>query len=288
MHLINIGKWKVFPIETGLFSLDGGAMMGTVPKVLWEKTNPSDKYNRIDLALRCLFADDGKHKILIETGIGDKNPENFIEMFNIRKNKLSFEKELNKVGYKPEDITHVFLTHLHFDHAGGATICNDSNSVVPYFSNAKYYVSKENWEAGLNPSERDKASYLKENYIPLKEAGVLNIMNENDKIIEGLETYIVNGHTTGQQLIKLVSGGDTLVFCSDLIPLKSHLKLPWIMGYDLNAALTLKEKKIFLNEAVKNNWLLFFYHDPITIAARIEIGQKYYKISEEYERKNSY
>ena len=284
MKLNNIGKWKVYALEAGFFSLDGGAMMGSVPKVLWEKTNPPDSKNRIELALRCLLVDDGENVVLIESGIGAKNSEKFIKMFDIHMEKYNLSNELSKYGYSHKNITHMILTHLHFDHAGGAVMYDENNNLVPAFPNAKYYISEKNWDAGLNPSPRDRASYIKENYILLKEYGQLELVPENSNIIDGIDTYTVNGHTYGQQLIKISDNNDTLVFCSDLIPLESHLKLPWIMGYDLNAALTLKEKKEFLDLASKNNWLLFFYHDPKTIAVRIKKAEKYYEVVEKYER----
>ena len=285
MKLKNVGKWKVYALESGYFKLDGGAMMGSVPKVLWDKTNPSDSKNRIELALRCLLVDDGKNIVLIETGIGHKNPEKFNEMFKIDHSKYTLSDTLSKYGYSNKNITHVILTHLHFDHSGGAISIDETGTSTPAFPNAKYYVSKRNWEAGIYPSPRDRASYLKENYLLLKEEGLLNLVDDNAMIIDGISNYMVDGHTTGQQLIKVSDQGDTIVFCSDLIPLKSHLKLPWIMGYDLNAALTLKEKKEFLDEASEQDWLLFFYHDPITVAVKIKKDEKYYKVTDEYARR---
>ena len=285
MKINKIGKWKVTILETGDFWLDGGAMMGSVPKVLWQKTNPSDSFNRIQLALRCLLLDDGKNVILIETGIGDNNSDKFIKMFNIIQNKNALSNTLSKSCYNAKDITHVVLTHLHFDHAGGATKLAKTGEIIPSFPNAKYYISKKNWEAGLDPSPRDCASYLKENYMTLFEKGVLNIVDENSNILEGISTYVVNGHTYGQQLVKVSDGGETLVFCSDLIPLKSHLKLPWIMGYDLNAVLTLEEKNIFLNLAASNDWILFFYHDPNIVAVRIKKTDNRFKVIDELKRK---
>ena len=285
MKLKNVGKWKVYAIESGYFKLDGGAMMGSVPKVLWDKTNPCDSKNRIELALRCLLVDDGKNIVLIETGIGHKNPEKFNEMFKIDHSKYTLSDTLSKYGYSNKNITHVILTHLHFDHSGGAISIDETGAPTPAFPNAKYYVSKRNWEAGIYPSPRDRASYLKENYFLLKEEGLLNLVDDNAMIMDGISNYMVDGHTIGQQLIKVSDQGDTIVFCSDLIPLKSHLKLPWIMGYDLNAALTLKEKKEFLDEASEKDWLLFFYHDPITVAVKIKKDEKYYKVTDEYARR---
>ena len=281
MQLENIGKWKIFALETGSFRLDGGAMMGSVPKVLWQETNKPDSLNRIKLSLRCLLADDGENIILVETGIGHKNSNSFIEMFDIRHDENTLSNSLDKYGYSHENITHVILTHLHFDHAGGA-LYYDGDELKPTFPNAKYYVSKRNWNAGLNPSPRDRASYLDLNYKLLENKGLLHLISDNSNILDGVSTYTVDGHTTGQQLIKISSSNKTLVFCSDLIPLKSHLKLPWIMGYDLNAALTLKEKKEFLNQASKFDWLLFFYHDPDYVAVRVKKGDKYYEVADEY------
>jgi len=273
--------WKIKIIESGTFKLDGGAMMGTVPKVLWEKTNPSDKFNRIDLSMRCLLLDNGSDVILIETGIGNKNNQKFIDMFCIEQSEFPLKDELKKHQYNLEDITHVILTHLHFDHAGGATYFNGTD-IIPTFPNAKYIISKSNWEAGINPNPRDRASYLSQNFISIKNQGQLELVEDNQKIMKGIEGLAFYGHTTGQQLIKITAGSDSLIFCSDLIPLKSHLRIPWIMGYDLNAMKTMEEKTLFLNEASDKNWLLFFYHDPKSIAVRIKKNNKYYEITDEY------
>jgi len=274
-------KWKINVIESGKFKLDGGAMMGSVPKVLWNKTNPSDELNRIDLAMRCLLLDNGKEKILIETGIGNKNSSKFVEMFCIEQSTFPLKDELKSFGYELEDITHVILTHLHFDHAGGATYSVD-DKILPTFPNAKYIISKTNWEAALNPNPKDRASYLHENFVPLKEFGQLILVDDDEEFLEGISGLAFYGHTTGQQLIKITVENESLVFCSDLIPLKSHLKIPWIMGYDLNAMKTLEEKSTFLTEAAEKNWLLFFYHDPKTIAVKIKKSEKYFDIIEEY------
>jgi len=284
MQLENIGKWKIFALESGNFRLDGGAMMGSVPKVLWEKTNKPDNINRIELSMRCLLADDGENVIIVETGIGHKNPKKFMQMFAINHDKNTLSDTLSDIGYTKENITHIILTHLHFDHAGEALYYTDDGELKPTFPNATYYVSKRNWEAGINPSPRDQASYLDFNYKLLEDEGLLELVSDNSEILNGVSTYTVDGHTTGQQLIKISDDDKTVVFCSDLIPLKSHLKLPWIMGYDLNAALTLKEKKKFLDKACEFSWLLFFYHDPKCVAVRIEKGDKYYEVTDEYKR----
>ena len=283
MSFINrIGKWKVTVVETGTMMLDGGAMMGSVPKVLWEKDNTPDDLNRIQLSMRCLLLDDGENVVLVETGIGNKFTEKFKKMFNIKVDKLGLSNTLSNLGYSHEKITHVILTHLHFDHAGGATFFDENGELVPSFPNAKYYVSEKNWNAGNNPNPKDKASYLAENFKILEDVGSLNLISDNCEILNGISTYVVNGHTQGQQLVKINAGNKTVVFCSDLIPLKSHLKLPWIMGYDLNASLTLEEKKDFLNLASDNNWILFFYHDPKTIAVKISKNNDKYIVENEY------
>ena len=279
--LKSLGKWKVTALETGDFWLDGGAMMGSVPKVLWEKTNPADTFNRIQLALRCLLLDDGKNRILIESGMGDKLESSFKGRFHVEQPKYPLKEKLREAGYAMDDVTHVLLTHLHFDHAGGATTLDSQGQLVPAFPNAVYYVSQENWEAGINPSPRDSASYLDINYKPLAEAGLLQLVSDDTMIMDGVSTLIVNGHTYGQQLIKIESEGEILVFVADLIPLRSHLQLPWIMGYDLNAVLTLEEKTAFLEKAAQHKWWIWFYHDPDTVAVKISHGEKYYDVIEE-------
>lgn len=280
-NLPQIGKWKIYPLETGTFRLDGGAMMGSVPKVLWEKSNPADKLNRIDLAMRCLLLDDGEKRILIETGIGNKNSDKFIEMFHVEQENQPLSNTLSDIGYSPADVTDVIITHLHFDHSGGATELNDTGELVPAFPNARYWISEINWNHANNPNPKDRASYLKENFAPLQDAGVFQLIPENTEIIDGISTMCVNGHTIGQQLVKITSEGDTLVFCGDLIPIRSHLRLPFIMGYDLSALQTLDEKTVFLNQASAEKWWLWLYHDPQTVMLRITEGEKNYKVIDE-------
>jgi len=273
-------KWKITVIETGSFKLDGGAMMGSVPKVLWEKTNPADSLNRIDLSMRCLLLDNGTEKILIETGIGNKNSEKFNKIFSISQSAWPIKDKLKEFGYNVNDITHVIITHLHFDHAGGATIFNGEET-VPTFPNAQYIISKTNWDSALNPSPKDRASYLIENFMPLEDAGQVKLVDDNENLLNGINGLAFYGHTYGQQLIKISNKQDTLIFCADLIPLKSHLQIPWVMGYDLYPMKTLDEKTKLLNQAAENNWILFFYHDPKSIAVRIKKSDKYYEIVEE-------
>ena len=197
-----LDKWKIQVIETGSFKLDGGAMMGSVPKVLWQETNPPDKFNRINLSMRCLLLDNGKDIILIETGIGNKNSQKFIDMFAINQSNFPLQDKLNNYGYNVNDITHVILTHLHFDHAGGATYL-DGDKSIPTFPNAEYIISKSNWDAAIIPNPKDRASYLKENFIPIKDSGQLRLVNDNCQIMDSIYGLSFYGHTTGQQLIKI-------------------------------------------------------------------------------------
>ena len=286
--LNNFGKWKVTVLETGDFRLDGGAMMGSVPKVLWQKTNPTDKFNRIQLGLRCLLLDDGVNRVLVDTGLGSKNNEKLKLFFHIVQSKKPLKEALKKVGLLPEDVTHVIFSHLHFDHAGGATEFNEEGQPIPAFPNAEYFITESQWKQANHPNVRDKASFLQKDFLPIQEAGLLQLIPENSTIINGISTYCVHGHTCGQQLVKLKDGDNCLIYCGDLIPLKSHLQLPWIMGYDLNALLTLDEKTQFLLQAADENWWLVFDHDPETSAVKIQEGKKYYDVVEEVLRVSDY
>ena len=282
--LNNIGKWKVTVLETGDFRLDGGAMMGAVPKVLWEKTNPTDKFNRIQMVLRCLLLDDGVNKVLVDTGLGSKVNQKFKSFFHIVQSENPLRKALKKMGLLPEDVTHVIFSHLHFDHAGGATELNEEGKPVPAFPNAEYFITESQWNQANHPNARDRASFIQEDFLSLQEAGLLQIIPENSTIVKGISTYCVHGHTCGQQLVKVQDGKDSLIYCADLIPLKSHLQIPWIMGYDLNALLTLDEKTQFLAQAADENWWLIFDHDPETSAVKIQKGKKYYDVVDEVSR----
>jgi glyoxylase-like metal-dependent hydrolase (beta-lactamase superfamily II) len=271
---MKVGKYKLSLIESGFFGLDGGAMFGIVPKPLWQKTNPSDDMNRVKLATRHLLLQSDSKKIIIDTGMGDKWDEKFRGIYAVDQN-YSMNPALEKIGFKPDDITDVILTHLHFDHTGGSTILVN-NKLEPAFPNAKYYVQKQNYDWAINPSDRDKGSYIKENFQPLFDNGVLNFINGNADFDDEIKFIVINGHTFGQQMVKVSDGNNTFLFCSDLLPFVSHIPLPYIMGYDLQPLITLQEKKKYLKLAVEENWKIVFGHDPeIPIATVKYFGEGY-------------
>lgn len=275
---IKIGNYEVCPIPTGPFGLDGGAMFGTVPKVLWERSNPPDEKNRIQMEARALLLKSPGCNILIDTGnghdfiakYGEKLGNKFAEMYAIDDSGPSLRKSLAKHGLSPADIDHVVLTHLHFDHAGGATTELEGR-LVPTFSKAQYWVQQKNLETASTPNLRERASYYEANFKPLLETGVLKLMNgPEENFLPGLTSIISNGHTQGQQVIKVSDGQTTLLYCGDMVPTSSHVKIPWLMGYDLHPLILMEEKQKNLSEAADHAWFLFFEHDPYCDAALIE------------------
>ena len=280
---MQIGKYKLSVVNTGYFRLDGGAMFGIIPKNLWEKTNPPDEQNRIKLATRNLLLENGKRKILVDTGMGTKWKDKAKAIYDIDQEKHSIEISLGALNIKPEDITDVILTHLHFDHTGGSTK-SENGKIVPTFPNAKYYVRKKNYEWAINPTDRDRGSYLKENFFPLFEEGVLKLLDEKEKFDDEIDFIIVNGHTFGQQLLKISDSSSTILYCCDLFPTTSHIPLPYVMGYDLQPLVTVAEKKKILPIAVEENWKLFFEHDPETVCATVISTEKGFKVGEKFDR----
>lgn len=274
---MKIGKYEIHAIETGRFKLDGGAMFGIVPKTIWDKLNPSDDKNRIELALRTLLIIGDDKKILVDTGIGKKWEGKYIDIYGIDHTKYTLENSLEKLGLRTSDITDVILTHLHFDHAGGATKSEDG-ILKPTFENATYYVQKRNLDLAMNPNEKDRASYLPENFVPLIEFNQLEIVDGEFEIFDGIELIISNGHTFGQQLVKVSDGEKTIVYCGDLIPTSSHIPIPYVMAYDLQPLVTMEEKKKLLKKAVEENWILFFEHDPYADCATVKMGKKYVEL----------
>ena len=249
---------NLYSIETGNFKLDGGAMFGVVPKAIWKKTNPSDDLNMIDMAARSLLIETTSSLILIDTGLGDKQDEKFFSHYH-RWGEYSIDDSIKKAGFTSGDITDVFFTHLHFDHCGGAII-RKGNRLIPRFKNANFWVNKDHWEWANSPNSREKASFLPDNILPLKESGKLNFIDANEKPL-GFEILTVNGHTEKMMLPVLEFKSRTIVFVSDLIPTSGHVRVPFIMGYDTRPLQTLREKESFLEKAAKDKFLLFLQHD---------------------------
>lgn len=268
-----IGDYQVSTLETGRFALDGGAMFGVVPKVIWQKKHPADELNRIDLALRVVLLQGQGRVILIDTGIGDKFPEKQAQMYGIDLSQSNLISSLAQAGLSPSDVTDVILTHLHFDHAGGAT-CLREGQLAPTFPQARYWVQRENWDWALNPSEKDRASYLSENFLPLQASGQLHLLEGPGDILPGIRARISQGHTTGQQLIEIHAETETAIYCADIIPTASHIAVPFVMGYDLRPLQTIEEKKAILADALAQNWILIFEHDPAIAACRVQQGEK--------------
>ena len=256
---------NLYPINAGNFKLDGGAMFGVVPKSLWQKTNPSDSDNLIDLTARCMLIESGSRLILVDAGMGDKQSEKFFSYYKPWGDD-SLVKSINSAGFSIDEITDVFLTHLHFDHCGGSTVLNSNNVSVPLFKNAQYWSNKNHWDWATNPNSREKASFLKENLIPIEESGQLCFLdvkspgfNHYDQL--GFDVLFVDGHTEKQMIPKVSYNGKEVVFMADLLPTAGHIPLPYIMGYDVRPLTTLEEKRSFLNLAVEEEYCLFMEHD---------------------------
>ena len=271
---------NLFSIETGNFKLDGGAMFGVVPKALWEKTNPADNKNRIDMSARCLLIEDNKKLILVDAGLGDKQSERFFSHYS-RWGDSTLASSLNTKGFSPDDITDVFFTHLHFDHCGGATK-REGDKIVPTFKNAKFWCSKSHWEwATVSPNPREKASFLEENLLPLKESGQLNLFDSNEDGFcpdLGFDLLLFDGHTEKMALPKITYKNNTILFASDLVPTAGHIPIPYLMGYDIRPLVTMEEKERVLENAVKNNVLLFLQHDPhneLVVLKKTEKGVRF-------------
>lgn len=260
---------KLYTINTGYFKLDGGAMFGVVPKTIWNKINPADENNLCSWALRCLLIEDGDRLILVDNGNGTKQDEKFFSHYHLHGDD-SLEKSLAKYGFTPDQITDAFLTHLHFDHCGGS-IKRDDDKLVPTFRNATYWCNQAHWDWAVNPNDREKASFLKENILPIQESGQLKFIEtretENGKLgdlnfAENISVRFVNGHTEKMMLPQVEYKDRTVVFMADLLPSQGHIPLPYVMAYDMFPLTTINEKKSFLNEAVEKDYILFFEHDP--------------------------
>jgi len=270
---MNLGDYRIEIIPDTEFRLDGGAMFGVVPRVVWERVCPPDEFNRIRMNMNCLFIETQQERILIETGIGEKWNEKQIAMYGIERKKPLAETLLERTGYSVGDISIVVNTHLHFDHAGGNTVWRrdddqslqtpntENENPIAQFPNARYFVSRSEFEHANNPHERDRASYLKENWQPIVASGQLEMKDDDYEVVEGLTMQTVRGHSETMQTVKLQRGGETLYGFADLIPMRHHLSLPWIAGFDLFPTETLAFKKDILPLAIEENWICLFYHD---------------------------
>jgi glyoxylase-like metal-dependent hydrolase (beta-lactamase superfamily II) len=274
---MRIGRYSCRPIDTGGFALDGGAMFGVVPRALWERSAPPDEKNRISMTARALLLEGEGRKILIDTGNGGKGDEKFRSIYRIETPGSGILRALALAGVAVEEITDVVLTHLHFDHAGGATV-REGEEIRPTFPNAVYHVQREHWEAAHAPTERDRASFFSENYDPLESAGVIRFAEGNGEILPGLRVELVHGHTSAMQCPIISDGRTTLFYCADLVPMTAHVPLPWIMAYDLRPLVTLEEKRRLMARALEEEWILFFEHDPSVASGRIVRDDKGYRL----------
>ncbi len=252
---------KLYTINTGHFKLDGGAMFGVVPKSMWQKLNTPDENNLCNWAMRCLLVETDGRLILIDNGIGDKQDSKFLSHYYLNGND-TLDKSLAEHGFLKDDITDVFLTHLHFDHCGGS-IVRKGDQLLPAFKNAKYWSNENHWKWAIEPNDREKASFLKENILPIQESGQLNFVSASDKnFIDNFSVKLVNGHTESMMLPQIKYKDKTIIYMADLLPSMAHIPIPYVMAYDTRPLETLKEKKSFLKEALENDYILFFEHDP--------------------------
>lgn len=277
-------------IECGNFKLDGGAMFGVVPKPLWERTNPADAQNRIEMAARSLLIEDGDRLILIDTGMGEKQSEKFFGYYGLW-GEFTLESSLKAKGFHPDDVTDVFFTHLHFDHCGGGIKKKGNGILETTFKNATYWSHKGHWERAMKPNVREKASFLSENILPIKESGQLKLLEGDDFLMKdtplGFDIIIINGHTEKQMLPVINYKNETVVFAADLIPTVGHLPVPYVMGYDTRPLLTLEEKEYFLSLAEEKKYLLFLEHDAHNELISLRQTEKGIRLNEQH-RLNSF
>lgn len=268
---MKLGDWTFRTFHDGRFKLDGGAMFGVVPKVFWEKEHPADASNRIDLDLRCLLADSDDRRVLVDTGMGDRWTAKQVGIYAIERRPRQLIAELAEAGVTAESITDVVLTHLHFDHAGGV-LRQGEDGLEPVFPNARHWVQKRHWEWADHPSERDRASFRREDFALLESRGQLQLVEGTAEIMPGVRVTPVNGHTPWQQVVEFHTTGGVLAFVGDLVPFLSQLHVPWIMGFDLNPLLTVTEKKQFLTRAAEDGYILVFEHDTRHEAATVRFA----------------
>jgi glyoxylase-like metal-dependent hydrolase (beta-lactamase superfamily II) len=270
---------QLHAIHAGLFKLDGGAMFGVVPKKIWNNLIASDNNNLCTWAMRCLLVKHEERVVLIDCGMGNKQDAKFFSHYEPH-GDFSLITSLNEKGFQKEDITDVFLTHLHFDHCGGAVEKGESGKLIPAFPNAKYWSNQKHWDWAINPNAREKASFLKENILPLKEHGVIHFLNEGDELFAGFSSIWVYGHTEAMMLPIIKWGDKTVVYVADLMPSYAHIPIPYVMGYDVRPLITVSEKETFLKEALEKDYVLFFEHDKENECCSLQMTDKGIRVKE--------
>ena len=274
---------KLYTIDTGFFKLDGGAMFGVVPKSIWQKTNPADEFNLCSWAMRCLLVQDGDRLILIDNGIGYKQDERFLKHYHLHGDD-TLEKSLTNLGFSKDDITDVFLTHLHFDHCGGSIERQEDGALVPAFKNATFWSNKEHWQWAVEPNDREKASFLKENILPIQESGKLKFIDGVDGVSfsDHIQIRFAFGHTNAMMLPQISYNGKTILYMADMLPSVGHIPMPYVMSYDMFPLNTLQEKKKYLEEAVQNDYILFLEHDPLNECCTLQETEKGIRVKDTF------
>lgn len=271
----------IFPVPTGNFKLDGGAMFGVVPKSIWQRINPPDENNMCTWSMRCMLVQHENRLVLIDNGIGDKQDEKFFGHYFLHGSD-TLEGSLKKLGFSFADITDVVLTHLHFDHCGGSIRKNKHGKFVPSFPNATYWSNEKHWEWATKPNPREKASFLKENILPISESGQLKFIEEGSSLFKGFDFHFVHGHTESMMIPLIKYKERTIAFMADLLPSAGHIPLPYVMAYDTRPLLTLTEKEKFLNRAADENFILFFEHDAVNECATVQKTEKGVRLAETF------
>jgi glyoxylase-like metal-dependent hydrolase (beta-lactamase superfamily II) len=281
---MRIGPYEIHALETGRFALDGGAMFGIVPWVFWSKTNPPDDRGRIALAARCLLIRGNGKTILVDNGNGTKFSDKLKDIYKLDNSQSALNSSLARLGVKPDDVTDVILTHLHFDHAGGSTAFIDGK-LVPAFPRARHYVQREHWDLSQRPSEKDRGSFMKDDFMPLHERGILEFLEGEQELFPGINLVVCNGHTSAQQLPLISDGKTSLLFCCDLVPTMSHLPIPYVMAYDVRPLVSIAEKKKLIGRASEEKWMLFLEHDPGIPAITVKSSEKGFVVDQKVDFK---
>ena len=277
---MKIGKYNLYSVETSEFGLDGGAMFGIIPKPVWEKKVSADELNRVNMVTRSLLLVSDEKKILIDTGNGTKWEEKYKQIYDINTDQYNIEKSLGKYGFSSEQITDVICTHMHFDHIGGNTKIK-TGEVVPTFPNAKYWISEENWKLANHPSQKDAGSFIEHDWKVLAENQMIEIIDGREPFIEGIETIVTHGHTPGLLHPIVSDGSNKLFYGADIFPMVAHIPIPWVMAYDVQPVLTMEEKQKLLQKMEREDWILFFEHDPHIQACTVHKDGKHYKLNKE-------